>query len=393
MAQKQQQKIYSKTTIDSKVRKDGTYKIIYRVQIDGVKKDYSTGIFWNKEFFDHERQILLPRYKADQEVQSLNHKLQEIQARASRIFLRFFVDHELISIKKFNEYFQDFESNENFFWFVDQRIKQLFEKGVIQDRTKRTFRSSFNRLKEFNKDQVLPISEFSLKLIEEFQAWARKKGYAHNTICGFHKNYKKFLNIAIAEKKLHVNPYKDFKFSYQDGNRAVLTQKEVKHLCGMINGKKLTDTEKEVLRRFLFSCTTGIRISDTHRVRSGMIREGALFFKPYKTLNKGKTLKIPLSKFSEGLIKDREGLLFEPISDKHINFCLKVIAAKADIDKVLTYHVARDTFGTIFIELGGDVVSLKDIMGHSSVKTTMIYVKMSDQRKQTLMNNFDSFLM
>ncbi len=394
MAQKQStQKIYNKTVLDSRSRLDGSYKVIYRVKIDGVKKDYSTGIYWKKEAFDLERQILLPRYKGDQEVEAANHKLQEIQARAGRIFLRFFVDHESITLKSFNEYFQNFESSENFFWFAEQRSKQMYDKEIIANPTYRRHRSSLNRLKEFKKDQILPLSEFNLELIEEFNAWARKKKYAHNTICGFHKNYKKFLSVAVLEKKIQVNPYTDFKFSYQDGNRAVLNQNEVKHLATLLDGKKLSITEKQVLRRFLFSCTTGIRISDTHRVKSSMIKEGVLFFTPYKTRTKGKTLKIPLSKFSESLIKDRQGLLFEPLSDKHINFCLKVIAGKADIDKLLTYHVARDTFGTIFIELGGDVVSLKDIMGHSNVKTTMIYVKMSDKRKQTLMNNFDSFLL
>jgi site-specific recombinase XerD len=39
--------------------------------------------------------------------------------------------------------------------------------------------------------------------------------------------------------------------------------------------------------------------------------------------------------------------------------------------------------------MGGDVKSLKDIMGHASLATTMIYLKMSDKRKQGLMNNFD----
>lgn len=386
------QKIYHKTVLDSRPRQDGLYKIIFRVKIDGIKKDYSTGIFWNKEYFDPERQTLLPRYKSDQEVKAANHKLTEIQSRASRIFLRFFVDHERISVKTFSEYFENFESSENFFWFAEQRTKQMYEKDIIANPTYRRHRSSLNRLKEFVKDQVLPLHEFNLELIEEFNSWARKKKYAHNTICGFHKNFKKFLSIAVSEKKIQSNPYKDFKFTYQDGNRAVLTRDEVKHLSGMLDSEKLSLTEQQVLRRFLFSCTTGIRISDTHRVKSSMIKDDVLYFTPYKTRTKGKKLKIPLSQFSKSLIAGREGLLFENISDKHINFCLKIIAAKAEIDKLLTYHVARDTFGTIFIELGGDVASLKDIMGHSNVKTTMIYVKMSDNRKQRLMNNFDTFL-
>ena len=89
------------------------------------------------------------------------------------------------------------------------------------------------------------------------------------------------------------------------------------------------------------------------------------------------------------LIEGREGRLFEPMTDQHINLMLKILATKANIQKRLSYHCARDTFGTLFIELGGDIKTLKELMGHYSIKTTEIYLKMSDKRKAMLMNNFD----
>ncbi|MBD3749187.1 MAG: hypothetical protein IE931_06815 [Sphingobacteriales bacterium] len=46
----------------------------------------------------------------------------------------------------------------------------------------------------------------------------------------------------------------------------------------------------------------------------------------------------------------------------------------------------------ITTEMGGDIKSLQTIMGHTSVKTTMIYLKMSEQRQQNLMENFDALL-
>lgn len=62
----------------------------------------------------------------------------------------------------------------------------------------------------------------------------------------------------------------------------------------------------------------------------------------------------------------------------------------AGVNPGLYYHSVRDTFATIFIELGGDIKSLYDIMGHSNTRITEIYVKMADKRKIQLMNNFDS---
>ncbi len=42
-------------------------------------------------------------------------------------------------------------------------------------------------------------------------------------------------------------------------------------------------------------------------------------------------------------------------------------------------HTLRHTFGTQYMLNGGDVFSLKRIMGHSNIETTMLYVEMSDR--------------
>lgn len=61
----------------------------------------------------------------------------------------------------------------------------------------------------------------------------------------------------------------------------------------------------------------------------------------------------------------------------------------AEVDFKMTTHTARHTFGTIFIELGGDVVTLKEHMGHSKLETTMKYVHISERRKKEKINVFD----
>ena len=153
--------------------------------------------------------------------------------------------------------------------------------------------------------------------------------------------------------------------------------------------KPLGVNEREVLRRFLFSCVTGLRISDTARIHRNMIISNILTFTPYKTRGVGKTLKIPLQKIARDLIDGCDGLLFKTFSDQYVNETLKVIAGRADIYKRLTYHCARDTFGTIFFEMTGNIKLLSDLMGHSSMKTTAIYTKLSAKYKQQEMDKFD----
>lgn len=86
------------------------------------------------------------------------------------------------------------------------------------------------------------------------------------------------------------------------------------------------------------------------------------------------------------------GSLFKPYSDDFINEAFKIIAARAQIDKNLSYHSTRDTFGTLYIELGGDPFSLKELMGHTNIATTQLYVKMAARKKTSLVQNFNSLI-
>jgi site-specific recombinase XerD len=43
------------------------------------------------------------------------------------------------------------------------------------------------------------------------------------------------------------------------------------------------------------------------------------------------------------------------------------------INKKISFHVARHTFATLFLKMGGKIQNLQQLLGHSSISTTMIY--------------------
>jgi site-specific recombinase XerD len=117
-----------------------------------------------------------------------------------------------------------------------------------------------------------------------------------------------------------------------------------------------------------------------------------LEFVAHKTKRYQKTIRFGLSKVALRLLDDFFKLrLTKSIkAEQTINDDLKLIAAYAGIRKSLTTHVARHTFATTFLTLGGDVVVLKEILGHSRIETTMRYVHVVDKRKTQQMGNFDN---
>lgn len=58
---------------------------------------------------------------------------------------------------------------------------------------------------------------------------------------------------------------------------------------------------------------------------------------------------------------------------------MKEIAAICNIDKTLTFHIARHSFATsVALSNGVPIESVSKMLGHKDIKTTQIYAKITD---------------
>src|SRR5690606_10751810 len=182
-----------------------------------------------------------------------------------------------------------------------------YNKDIIKYDTWRRHRSTLNRFIEFwGKDFIL-ISDITTDKIREYDAFWKQRGKKRNTIVGYHKDIKKQLGAAVKKNIIIKNPYDDFKFSYVAGDREALEIEEVNKLYKLYQSNTLTENLQEVLRRFIFSCLTGLRISDTHVVKREMITNNVLKFTPQKGRSFAKIIKLPLPAKALELIEGREG--------------------------------------------------------------------------------------
>jgi site-specific recombinase XerD len=107
-------------------------------------------------------------------------------------------------------------------------------------------------------------------------------------------------------------------------------------------------------------------------------------------------LKIPLlpkakeiiDKYQEDSdINESERLL--PMYTKHtINHTLRDIAVACDIQKNITFHVARHTFATaITLSNGVPIETVSKLLGHTKLSTTQIYAKVVEKKVGEDMQN------
>ena len=183
----------------------------------------------------------------------------------------------------------------------------------------------------------------------------------HNTITGMHKVVRAYVNHALEDGYRLQNPYKNFTLKFVPGDRPSLTIHELGVLRGLIEHPQLSSTDVETLKKFLFSCYTGLRISDSNVLTAGHINDGVLNMSLVKGLKYGKEVRVKIPTYAMSIIEGRKGRLFADVADSTVNKSLKLIGAIAGLNKKLTFHVSRDTFATTFLSLGGDLASLKPV--------------------------------
>ena len=70
----------------------------------------------------------------------------------------------------------------------------------------------------------------------------------------------------------------------------------------------------------------------------------------------------------------------QPLSGRQIQRVVKKYLKLADITGAST-HTLRHTFGTHHIEMGTDLITVQEFLGHASLDTTKLYIGLAEKRK------------
>ena len=249
------------------------------------------------------------------------------------------------------------------------------------------------------------LDEIDKNFCEAFLSYLRnapsmciKKKSARNISQGTQFNYMRGLmaafNRAVKDGLMERNPFSELPhedlIKSKEGNREFLTIEEVKKLIE-------TDCLRDDVRvAFLFSCCTGLRISDIRTLKPSDIKrsaDGSTLYINKEMQKTGNFVVVPLSKEAlRWLPKEpnAEGFYFSLPSKSTINRTLGLWAKAAGIDKITTFHVGRHTFATSMLTLGADIYTTSKLLGHKDVRTTEVYAKVVDSKKIASVNLLDN---
>ena len=88
---------------------------------------------------------------------------------------------------------------------------------------------------------------------------------------------------------------------------------------------------------------------------------------------------------------DRSGGDFDGrYSQRGVQFAVKQAAKKANISKSMSVHTLRHTYATHLLEDGTDIMTLKGLLGHESIDTTLIYLHVAQHGRIKPVSPLDS---
>ncbi|MGL4631548.1 MAG: tyrosine-type recombinase/integrase [Leadbetterella sp.] len=246
------------------------------------------------------------------------------------------------------------------------------------------------------------VKRNGLQMMYRLQEYAGYELYEKNLTIkvmeGFKDHLLKKSDLAQMTAWLYFNVFKAcIKKAFRDGiiekdySALVQSVRQSKNRKEYLTNQELnllvkTNCERPVIKAaFLFSCLTGLRFSDIAKLTLAnfKIENGTPVLSYTQQKTKLQT-KIPISIQAYNLLgwngkhADDDSKIFV-FAGMYINQELTESMRKwmkaAGIQKKITFHCARHTYATLQLAAGTDIVTVSKMLGHSSIATTMIYVK------------------
>lgn len=361
------------------INKSGEASLYLQVTLNRQHKVFPLKIKWPVDLIDMVNGELLPKKRGDRSHQDYNMAIRQEQGRHNEIVLTYRLKKANIDIEKFSREVKVYDSKISFAAFMARETLKRFNRKEITRRTWLNHNTAYLKMVEFNP--VWSFDELTVAWMKRFKQSLLNKGYMHSYVWTLIKTVKTYMVFTEFEPMMHIDEevvkFKNPEPKYQTTH---LTTEEVRLLIKLCNSGYLTDKQTRVLNAFLFTCFTSLRISDVYRVNAKwQLTEGFLDFIPKKNEKAGKWVHVPLPEHAKDFVKNLNGHYFDLPNQVEYNLTLKDIAKTAGINKRLTSHVGRHTFGSMYISKVNSLPGLKEIMGHAKVDTTMRYVHLDDE--------------
>ncbi|MDR2084872.1 MAG: site-specific integrase [Bacteroidales bacterium] len=370
-------------------KQNGTVPVMGRITVNGHYVQFTPKVDINPEIWSVKAGKAIGRTK---DVQEVNAILDSIRVTMTKIYRDLRERESDVTAEKVKNIF--FGTDENV-----MTLLQLFTKynedfksmiGISKSMSSyQKYVSTKNRVEQFLKDKY-KLSDIALKdvnylFIHDFDIYLKTVcRYPQNSTAKHMQRLKTIMILARNNEYIYNDPFAKYKVHFDRVDRGYLTLEEIE----IIMEKKFKTKRLEQVRDiFIFSCYTGLAYVDVSNLREKNIRtsfDGKLWImtKRQKTNIQSNiplldVAKQILDKYADTL---PDGKVLPILTNQKMNAYLKEIGDVCGIDKNLTFHLARHSFATLTLTKGVSIESVSKMLGHTNIKTTQIYAKITDNK-------------
>lgn len=327
------------------------------------------------------------------EAQRINHAIDKIRVEVNRLYQELMQTDGYVTSAKLKDVYLGIGVKQETLLKLFEQHNREFAKKVRHSRANGTFQryvTVCKHIREFilqtYKREDIPLKELNLSFINDFEYFLRtEKKCRTNTIWGYMIVLKHIISIARNDGRLPFNPFARYINSPENVDRGYITREEIH---AMMNTEMPDKTHELVRDLFIFSTFTGLAYSDVKNLTNDNLQTffyGNLWIitkrKKTNTESNIRLLDVPrkITEKHKGMTRDNK--VFPMPNDTTCNKKLKTIAKLCGIKTHLTYHVARHSAATtVLLSNGVPIETISRLLGHTNIKTTQIYAKITAQK-------------
>jgi len=274
--------------------------------------------------------------------------------------------------------------------YINKFLKYLSVVKKYSKHTINSYKIDLLELYDFTNDLI----NIDNVIVREYLDYLYSKKLKRNSISRKISSIRSFYNYLLNEGIIKTNYFKEINKIKKDGSLPkYIKDNDLEKLFNYFDKEKVLDQRNLLILEMLYA--TGIRVNELVNIK---LNDIDYYKKSIKIIGKGKKERIVFyGSFCEDILdlylhNGRQELLKSPneylflnkngtrLSSRYIGKMLDNIIRKCEVEYHISPHTLRHTFATDMLNAGADLISVKELLGHSSINTTSIYTHVTNEQ-------------
>lgn len=293
--------------------------------------------------------------------------------------------------------------------YLDDYIRQQIDIRLKLDKigTVEGYKNTLNSLLTFTKNKHIELKGVSYNFLCSYEQFLLSRKVRRNSIAFYMRNLRSNYNRAEKEglEVAEENPFHKYHIRTEKTIKRALDKEDVKRIAELdLSASPSLDLSRDV---FMFSFySRGMSFVDVAYLSKEDMKSNVVDYRRVKT---GQELLIVITSKMWQIIdkyKNSSQYVFPLLTDGTpvelykqyraalwmVDRNLKKVAKMAGVNVALTMNTARHSWATAAKDTGAPVSAISDSLGHTSEKTTQIYLRELDMRVLNALNEKVSHL-